>query len=125
MTPDLFSDESEPVPLPPGYCVELVTVIPPPSLPGLSHLLSSLIPHELEALPRGAISSGLRQSQGGGGSLERAVRGVGPLVQGMCLANSERDSHTGMVASKPVLLALSLLRNASFKYVLCKWCWLL
>lgn len=96
---NLFAVDSEMTQLPASYCVDLVTTIPTESLPRLSQFLSSLLPPEVEAVPRGTISSVSRQAQVQS-PLERAVRGVENLLQGMCLANTARESPYGMVASK-------------------------
>ena len=103
-TADAFAVDSEtPVQLPASYCVDLVTIIPTQSLPSLSQFLSSLLPSEVEAVPRGTVSSVLRQSRDQS-PLERAVKGVENLLLGMCVVNSGRDSPHGMVASKVIML---------------------
>ncbi|CAI8033459.1 Focadhesin, partial [Geodia barretti] len=76
---------------------------PTQSLPSLSQFLSSLLPSEVEAVPRGTISSVLRQSWVQS-PLERAVKGVENLLLGMCVVNSGRDSPHGMVASTALML---------------------
>ena len=91
------------VQLPASYCVDLVTIVPTQSLPSLSQFLSSLLPSEVEAVPRGTISSVLRQSWVQS-PLERAVKGVENLLLGMCVVNSGRDSPHGMVASKVIMV---------------------
>ena len=104
VTPDtMFEVDPEPPPLPPSCCANLVTTIPSQSLWSLSQLLSSLLVAEVEGIPRGTITSAVRQSTVVG-SLERAVGGLGNMVQGMCLANAVRDLLYGMVASKTVYL---------------------
>jgi hypothetical protein len=105
-TADVFAVDSETpnsVQLPASYCVDLVTIIPTQSLPSLSQFLSSLLPSEVEAVPRGTISSVLRQSRVQS-PLERAVKGVENLLLGMCVVNSGRDTPHGMVASTALML---------------------
>jgi hypothetical protein len=103
---DLFtvsSEEAGGTLLPAGYCIHLVTAITPESLPALSRFLSSLLPQELEAIPRGLVSSAVKQAQTPS-SLERGVRGVENTLYRMCLANAEKDTRHGMVASTSLML---------------------
>ena len=79
------------------HCVQLITVLPVPSLPALSHFLGSFLPTELEAIPRGVVSSAMQQCQGQS-SLEKAVRETENVLRGVCLANQENDSEYGLVA---------------------------
>ena len=105
-TADVFAVDSETsntVQLPASYCVDLVTIVPTQSLHSLSQFLSSLLPSEVEAVPRGTVSSVLRQSRVQS-PLERAAKGVENLLLGMCVVNSGRDSPHGMVASKAIMV---------------------
>ena len=81
------------------HCVRLLPLLPQPSLPSLTHLLAALLPSELAEVPRGTVSSAMRQCQAPT-PLEKAVRGVEPLLRGLCLACQERDTVHGLVAGE-------------------------
>lgn len=103
---DRFADiPAEPIeaPLSAGYCVHLVTVLPQQSLGSLSSFLQALLPCELEAIPRGIISFALQQSQSAN-SLEKAARGVENVLNGMCLANHDKDSLYGLVSGNVICM---------------------
>ena len=96
----LAENPEEPItqlPIPTGYFICLVTIIPQGSLTSLSRFLSGLLDLELETIPRGVVSAAQQQSQGHS-SLEKAVRGVENMLQGMCLANRDKDSAYGLVS---------------------------
>ena len=81
------------------HCVRLLPLLPQSSLPSLTHLLAALLPSELAEVPRGTVSSAMRQCQAPT-PLEKAVRGVEPLLRGLCLACQERDTAHGLVAGE-------------------------
>ena len=85
------------IPLPTSYFVRLVTIIAQGSLNSLSDFLTGILQSELETIPRGVVSSAQQQSQMYS-SLEKAVRGVENMLQGMCLANRDKDSAYGLVS---------------------------
>lgn len=99
-TTDTYAiDATEPVetPLPTGYLVSLISVIPTEALSSLSQLLTRLLPLELEDIPRGTISSALKKSQACT-SLEKGVQGLENTLQGICLVYQEKDNAYGIVA---------------------------
>jgi hypothetical protein len=91
------------LPIPTGYFICLVTIIPQGSLTSLSSFLSGLLQSELDTIPRGVVSAAQQQSQGHS-SLEKAVRGVENMLQGMCLANRDKDSAYGLVSGTTLML---------------------
>lgn len=81
------------------HCVCLLPFLSQSSLPSLTHLLAALLPPELAGVPRGTVSTAMRQCQAPT-PLEKAVRGVEPLLRGLCLACQERDTAHGLVAGE-------------------------
>ena len=95
---DDFPEESAERPLTGSHCVRLITCLPKLSLQSLSQFLGLLLCNELKDLPRGIISTSMKQCRMPSfleKSLERSVN----LLQGLCLANQDNDKY-GMVASK-------------------------
>ena len=91
------TEEQIEVPLPTGYFICLLSIIPPESFSSLSRFLAALLSSELEAIPRGTVSSALKRSQTCT-SLEKGVHGLEDTLKGMCLAYQEKDNAYGLVA---------------------------
>ena len=110
------------IPLPTGYFVRLVTIIAQGSLTSLSDFLTRILQSELETIPRGVVSSAQQQSQNYS-SLEKAVRGVENMLQGMCLANCDKDSTYGLVSGNATcnLCCFVALLFTIYIYSLCTW----
>ena len=95
----ILADAGEPteMPLPPAYCALLVTAVPEQSLEALCRFLCAMLSPEIEAIPRGIISSALKLSQTPS-VLEKSIRGLENTLEGVCLANQDKDSAYGLVA---------------------------
>lgn len=91
------TDELDETPLPSGYSAHLVTTTSEESHEELVRFLSGLLSFEIQAIPRGTISSAMIQCQAPS-SLERSVRGMENMLKGVCLANQSKDSPYGQVA---------------------------
>lgn len=90
-----------------GYCVQLVKILPEESLPSLSEFLTTHLPYELESIPRGIISSALKQCECTT-SLEKAVKGLQNMLKGMCLAKNDGDSTYGLISGKVIRVIVTV-----------------